>query len=63
LCVEIDGAGYARPRARREDRARDRTLRAAGYDVLRFTGEDLDERPGAVAAGVRAALDRLGWRS
>jgi hypothetical protein len=38
-------------------------LRAAGYDVLRFTGEDLDERPGAVAAGVRAALDRLGWRS
>jgi hypothetical protein len=49
LIVEIDGPGHARPRTRREDRERDRTLRAAGYDVLRFT-EDEIERPEAVLA-------------
>lgn len=41
LCVEIDGPGHARPRARKEDRARDAALRAAGHEVIRFTGDDL----------------------
>jgi hypothetical protein len=48
--VEIDGPGHARPRTRREDRDRDRTLRAAGYDVLRFTGEEIECRPETVLA-------------
>ena len=42
LCVELDGPGHARPRTQREDRARDRALRAAGYTVLRLTERDLD---------------------
>ncbi len=49
LCVEIDGDGHDRPRTRRDDEARDDALHAAGYEVLRFTAREVDERPGAVA--------------
>jgi len=56
LCVEIDGPGHERPRTRRDDRARDRLLRGAGHAVLRFTGDDLAQRPGWVVARVRARL-------
>lgn len=50
LCAEVDGPGHARPRTRREDRARDRALRASGREVLRFTEADLAARPDHVIA-------------
>jgi hypothetical protein len=36
LVIEIDGPGHRRPRTRREDEARDATLRSAGYEVIRI---------------------------
>jgi very-short-patch-repair endonuclease len=41
LVIEIDGPGHNRPRTRRQDRARDAILNAAGYSVLRLTPDDL----------------------
>ena len=41
LCVEIDGPGHARPRTRKDDRARDAVLSAAGHQVIRLTGDDV----------------------
>jgi Transcriptional regulator, AbiEi antitoxin len=38
LAIEVDGRGHARPRTRREDEARDRALRALGYDIVRLRG-------------------------
>lgn len=37
LVAEIDGPGHARPRTRREDRAVDALLDAAGYTVVRLS--------------------------
>ena len=56
--VEIDGPGHARPRSRTKDRRVNRELRAAGYRVLRFTDEDIDERPDWVVRRTVAALRR-----
>ena len=36
LVIEIDGPGHDRPRAQREDEARDAVLRSAGYEVMRI---------------------------
>lgn len=58
LCVEIDGPGHERPAERRADGERDRLLRAAGYEVLRFTDHDIRSRPGELADVIRAALCR-----
>ncbi len=52
LVVEIDGDGHARPRTRLDDAARDRALRAAGYEIVRFTGADVDHRPATVLAAL-----------
>jgi very-short-patch-repair endonuclease len=57
LCVEVDGPGHTRPRTKREDKARDRLLRDAGYEVLRFTDEDV-ERPGPRVRATLASLNR-----
>jgi hypothetical protein len=54
LCVEVDGDGHTRPRARREDRKRDAALRAGGYTVLRVSREDIDARSTTVLAALRA---------
>jgi very-short-patch-repair endonuclease len=56
LVVEVDGPGHQRPRAKRDDAGRDRILRAAGYTVLRFTDEDVYERPETVKRRTVAAL-------
>jgi Transcriptional regulator, AbiEi antitoxin/Protein of unknown function (DUF559) len=58
LCVETDGGGHARPRTRRDDVGRDRVLRAAGHEVLRFGELDVDDRPEAVIAAIRARSPR-----
>lgn len=55
--VELDGwRGHGTRSAFREDRARDRILRVAGYTVTRLTWAQLDDEPEAVAADLRALL-------
>jgi hypothetical protein len=58
--VELDGwQGHRTRTAFREDRTRDRRLRAAGYSVTRLTWNQLDDEPDEVAADLRAILG--GW--
>jgi very-short-patch-repair endonuclease len=58
--VELDGwEGHGTRTAFRDDRARDRRLRAAGYGVTRVTWSQLGDEPEAVAADLRNLL-RLG---
>jgi very-short-patch-repair endonuclease len=55
--VELDGWQAHRTRtAFREDRARDRKLKVAGYSVTHLTWNQLDDEPEAVAADLRALL-------
>jgi very-short-patch-repair endonuclease len=53
--VELDGwEGHRTRTAFREDRARDRALRVAGYSVTRLTWNQLRDEPESIAAGLRA---------
>lgn len=52
LVVEIDGGGHGRSAARADDEREDRTLRSAGYTVLRFSDEDARDRPEEVIAAI-----------
>jgi hypothetical protein len=55
--VEMDGwAGHSTRRAFRDDRARDRRLRVAGYGVTRLTWDQLDDEPDQIAADLRGLL-------
>jgi very-short-patch-repair endonuclease len=57
--VELDGwQGHKTRTAFREDRARDRRLRVAGYGVTRLTWNQLDDEPESVASDLRALLER-----
>jgi very-short-patch-repair endonuclease len=59
LCVEIDGGGHLRPRTIREDKERDRQLRATGLRVIRFTGENIQRFPREVIAKLHTELQRM----
>lgn len=52
LVVEVDGPGHGRPRSRLDDARRDHALREAGYAALRFTDEDVHQRPREVLAAI-----------
>jgi very-short-patch-repair endonuclease len=55
--VELDGWQSHRTRtAFREDRARDRKLRVAGYTITHITWNQLDDEPAEIAADLRALL-------
>jgi very-short-patch-repair endonuclease len=55
--VELDGwQAHGTRTAYREDRARDRVLRVAGYEVTRVTWAQLDDEPDAIAADLRQLL-------
>jgi very-short-patch-repair endonuclease len=55
--VELDGwEGHRTRTAFREDRARDRALRVAGYSVTRLTWNQLDDEPEAVSTDLRVLL-------
>jgi very-short-patch-repair endonuclease len=55
--VELDGwEGHGTRSAFREDRARDRLLRVAGYSVTRLTWAQLEDEPEAIAADLGALL-------
>lgn len=59
LVVECDGAAWhANAVNHRDDRAKERALRAAGYEVLRFTWAEAVHAPFAVAQEIRAAMRR-----
>ncbi|HUB99042.1 MAG TPA: hypothetical protein VMS11_04375 [Solirubrobacterales bacterium] len=59
--VELDGwQGHGTKSAFREDRARDRRLRVAGYSITRLTWSQLEDEPTAVAADLRALLTTPG---
>jgi very-short-patch-repair endonuclease len=55
--VELDSwEAHGTRSAFREDRARDRVLRAAGYEVTRISWAQLDDEPEAVASDLRKLL-------
>jgi very-short-patch-repair endonuclease len=55
--VELDGwEGHRTRTAFRDDRARDRRLRVAGYSVTRLTWNQLDDEPEAIASDLRILL-------
>jgi len=55
--VELDGwQGHKTRSAFREDRARDRRLKVAGYSVTHLTWNQLDDEPEAVASDLRVFL-------
>jgi hypothetical protein len=56
LVVEVDGPGHRRERAKRNDARCERILRAAGYDVLRFTNVDVGQRPGHIVQVLSGAM-------
>jgi very-short-patch-repair endonuclease len=56
--VELDGwQGHKTRTAFREDRARDRRLRVAGYGVTRLTWNQLEDEPESVASDLRVLLE------
>jgi len=57
VVVELDGfAAHGTRIAFREDRARDRKLRVAGYGVTRIAPEQLEDEAGAIAADLSKLL-------
>jgi Transcriptional regulator, AbiEi antitoxin/Protein of unknown function (DUF559) len=57
LIAELDGfATHGTRRAFRDDRRRDRRLKLADYEVLRFTWDDVVDRPADTAAELRQHL-------
>ncbi|HKT83681.1 MAG TPA: DUF559 domain-containing protein, partial [Solirubrobacterales bacterium] len=55
--VELDSwQAHGTRTAHRDDRARDRALRVAGYEVTRITWAQLDGEPEAIAADLRCLL-------
>ncbi|HKH64475.1 MAG TPA: DUF559 domain-containing protein [Solirubrobacterales bacterium] len=55
--VELDGwQGHRTRSAFREDRARDRRLKVAGYSVTHITWNQLDDEPEAIASDLRVLL-------
>lgn len=57
--VELDSwEAHGTRSAFREDRARDRILRTAGYEVTRLSWAQLDDEPAAVASDLRNFLSR-----
>jgi very-short-patch-repair endonuclease len=59
LVVELDGYSFHRgPGAFGRDREKDLAVRAAGLEMLRFTGDHVLERPSMVLAAIAGELAR-----
>ena len=60
LIVEVDGGDFHRPRpAFERDHRRDIVHTAAGHEVLRVSGQQLDQEPLYIATVIARAYDRL----
>jgi very-short-patch-repair endonuclease len=58
--VELDGwEGHGTRSAFREDRARDRALRVAGYSVIHLTWNQLDDEAEQIASDLRSLLPEI----
>lgn len=58
VVAELDGfAAHGTRVAFREDRARDRRLRVAGYGAIRVAPEQLEDEPDELAADLRALIE------
>jgi very-short-patch-repair endonuclease len=58
--VETDGRAFHDGFiAFQDDRVRDRAMKAAGFEVLRFTGTEVGREPARVMREVAAAVRRL----
>jgi very-short-patch-repair endonuclease len=62
LAVEVDGAHHDDVAQRWDDFERENDLVQDSFTVLRFPVHVVRERPHHVAARIRAALERAGWR-
>jgi very-short-patch-repair endonuclease len=59
--VELDGwEGHGTRSAFRDDRARDRAFRVAGFSVTRLTWNQLEDEPESIASDLRALLFKNG---
>jgi very-short-patch-repair endonuclease len=59
LIVEVDGGDFHRPRpAFERDHRRDIVHTDAGHEVLRVSGQQLDQEPLYIAAVIARAYDR-----
>lgn len=57
LIAEFDGLRFhSTPQQRRDDAARERKLVLAGWRVLRFTWQDVEQKPQSVVEALRTAL-------
>jgi hypothetical protein len=56
LVVEIDGPHHGRPADKQNDARRDGKLREAGFTVVRFSDEDVYQRPQACVSAVTVFL-------
>jgi very-short-patch-repair endonuclease len=60
LAIEVDGRAWHSSSERfQSDRLRQNALVAAGWTILRFTWDDIVNRPDDAVATIRATLDRL----
>ncbi len=59
LVVELDGDEHRQPANFEADRARDRSLQAAGYRVVRFTNQEVERDVVLVASEIRRFLAQL----
>lgn len=57
LVIEVDGGYHAEPRQQEDDRLRAEWLNKMGYQVLRFTNEQVMETPQKVVEEIEAALE------
>jgi hypothetical protein len=62
IAVEVDGVHHDHVAQRWDDLGRESDMVLAGYSVLRFPVHVVREKPRYVAARIRAALERAGWR-
>ena len=62
IVVELDGKRYHGADRFQRDRSRDQRLAAAGYVVLRFTWEDVSERPEMVLSILRRTISQRARR-
>jgi len=61
VVAELDGQEtHAKPAAVERDRQRDLALRAAGFEVRRYTWQQVTRHPDAVVADLRAAIEQGG---
>ena len=59
LIVEVDGEDHFTEEGQRHDEARDRFLRAQGFEVLRFAGYRVSKDLSGVRTEIEDAIDRL----